>query len=99
MFCWGNTTNGELGLGGIEEQHILAPRELKFNHSNSIKTISCGKTHTLVVTRSGEVYSCGSNDYSQLGHDQVRTKLRTYLETAKATLSSYTPVRWVPNLN
>ncbi|BES87517.1 e3 ubiquitin-protein ligase [Nesidiocoris tenuis] len=76
MFCWGNTTNGELGLGGIEEQHILAPRELKFNHSNSIKTISCGKTHTLVVTRSGEVYSCGSNDYSQLGHDQVRTKLQ-----------------------
>lgn len=31
MFCWGNTTNGELGLGGIEDQHILAPRELKLN--------------------------------------------------------------------
>lgn len=31
MFCWGNTTNGELGLGGIEDQHILAPQELKLN--------------------------------------------------------------------
>uniref|UniRef100_A0A0K8SYD6 Putative E3 ubiquitin-protein ligase HERC4 n=1 Tax=Lygus hesperus TaxID=30085 RepID=A0A0K8SYD6_LYGHE len=85
MFCWGNTANGELGLGGIEEQHVLAPRELKFNHSHSIKTISCGKNHTLVVTRSGEVYSCGSNDYGQLGHDKTRTKLQLVsgLEAAK----------------
>lgn len=38
MFCWGNTANGELGLGGIEEPHVMVPRELKFNHSHSVKT-------------------------------------------------------------
>ncbi|XP_073978964.1 HECT and RLD domain containing E3 ubiquitin ligase 4 isoform X2 [Rhodnius prolixus] len=75
MFCWGNTANGELGLGGIEEEHILSPRELKFTHSTSIRTIACGKTHTLVVTSGGEVYSCGSNDFGELGHNNARTKL------------------------
>lgn len=36
MFCWGNTANGELGLGGIEDQHILAPREVQFRHGDNI---------------------------------------------------------------
>ncbi|KAK9506239.1 hypothetical protein O3M35_008210 [Rhynocoris fuscipes] len=75
MFCWGNTSNGELGLGGIEEEYVLTPREVKFTHSDSIRTIACGKSHTLVVTTAGEIYSCGSNDYGELGHDNSRTKL------------------------
>jgi E3 ubiquitin-protein ligase HERC4 len=37
MFCWGNTVNGELGLGGIDEEHILSPRELNFSKSTNIK--------------------------------------------------------------
>lgn len=39
MFCWGNTVNGELGLGGIEENHILSPAEItNFESINNIKT-------------------------------------------------------------
>lgn len=37
MFCWGNTANGELGLGGIEDHHILAPRELTFEEVDKVK--------------------------------------------------------------
>jgi E3 ubiquitin-protein ligase HERC4 len=37
MFCWGNTVNGELGLGGIEEEYILSPRELNFSKATNIK--------------------------------------------------------------
>lgn len=76
MFCWGNTANGELGLGGIEEQHILAPREVRFANDNNVRTIACGSSHTLVVLQSGEVYSCGNNDHGQLGHEKSRTKLQ-----------------------
>lgn len=75
MYCWGNTANGELGLGGIEEQHILAPREVNFSGSN-VKSIACGAYHSLVILQSGEVYSCGNNDYGQLGHEKSRTKLQ-----------------------
>jgi len=39
MFCWGNTVNGELGLGGIEENHILSPEEItNFESINNIKS-------------------------------------------------------------
>lgn len=37
MFCWGNTANGELGLGGIEDSQILSPRELLFKDVNQVK--------------------------------------------------------------
>ncbi|PNF22147.1 putative E3 ubiquitin-protein ligase HERC4 [Cryptotermes secundus] len=70
MFCWGNTVNGELGLGGIEEEHILLPRELNFNKTTNIKEVACGSYHTVIVTRNGEVYTCGSNDHGQLGHEK-----------------------------
>lgn len=37
MFCWGNTANGELGLGGIEDHHVHIPRELTFKDVNQVK--------------------------------------------------------------
>lgn len=37
MFCWGSTVHGELGLGGIEDENILAPRELDFKKSTQIE--------------------------------------------------------------
>lgn len=75
MFCWGNTVNGELGLGGIEDQHILAPRELIFSEAEQVKDVACGKYHTVLVTKGGAVFSCGNNDYGQLGHNKTRTRL------------------------
>lgn len=39
MFSWGNTVNGELGLGGIEDNHILSPTEItNFKDVCSIKS-------------------------------------------------------------
>ena len=31
------------------------------------KSVSCGESHTLVVDIIGKLYSCGNNDYGQLG--------------------------------
>uniref|UniRef100_A0A1B6KH92 HECT domain-containing protein n=2 Tax=Graphocephala atropunctata TaxID=36148 RepID=A0A1B6KH92_9HEMI len=75
MFCWGNTANGELGLGGIEDHHILVPRELPFKDVDQVKYVACGKYHTVLVTTTGSVYSCGSNDYGQLGHEKQQKRL------------------------
>ena len=30
VFGWGNTLHGELGVGGIEEDHISSPTAVKF---------------------------------------------------------------------
>ncbi|CAG2064705.1 unnamed protein product [Timema podura] len=75
MFGWGNTVNGELGLGGIEEEQILSPRELKFSKATQVQQVACGTNHTAVVTNDGQVYTCGNNDYSQLGHNKPRKRL------------------------
>lgn len=69
VYCWGNTVHGELGLGGIEDEQILLPREMDWCHSSSIQQAACGTTHTLLLTKDGKLFSCGNNDHGQLGHD------------------------------
>ncbi|XP_074030404.1 HECT and RLD domain containing E3 ubiquitin ligase 4 isoform X3 [Leptinotarsa decemlineata] len=76
MFCWGSTVHGELGLGGIEEEHILTPRALDWSLAGTVIEAALGENHTLLLTRDGKIYSCGNNDYGQLGHDQPRKRPR-----------------------
>lgn len=76
IYCWGSTANGELGLGGIEQDCVLKPQLLMtFQHSNLIQDIICGRFHTVVLLRDGSVYSCGNNDFGQLGRPFSRKKL------------------------
>uniref|UniRef100_T1IPE6 HECT domain-containing protein n=1 Tax=Strigamia maritima TaxID=126957 RepID=T1IPE6_STRMM len=74
MFCWGNTVNGELGLGGIEEEHVLTPRELQFSKAWEVSRVACGENHTVFLTADGRVFTCGSNDMNQLGHVKPRKR-------------------------
>ncbi|XP_012283893.1 probable E3 ubiquitin-protein ligase HERC4 isoform X2 [Orussus abietinus] len=76
MFCWGSAIHGELGLGGIEDDNILLPRQVDFKKAREIVQIACGENYTIVVIQDGEIYSCGNNDYGQLGHDKPRKRLQ-----------------------
>lgn len=76
VFCWGNTSNGELGLGGIEETCINSPTRWKnFLMEKDVVDIACGKNHTLVLLNDGTVFSCGKNDMGQLGHNESQFRL------------------------
>jgi len=33
-------------------------------------SVACGNCHSVIVTGNGEVYTCGSNDHGQLGHEK-----------------------------
>lgn len=79
MYAWGSTINGELGLGGIEEEHILEPRPLEWSLAHTVIEAALGDNHTLFLTKDGKVYSCGNNDYGQLGHSQPRKRPRMSL--------------------
>lgn len=59
---WGSNFNGQLGDGSTEPQ--LFPAN---NIVANIAKVSCGLTHTLLLTRDGKVYGCGNNTASQLG--------------------------------
>lgn len=76
MFCWGSTIHGELGLGGIEDENIFMPRQVDFAKANEIEQIACGENYTVAITNEGQVYSCGNNDYGQLGHEKARKRLQ-----------------------
>ncbi|KAI0831944.1 hypothetical protein BC628DRAFT_1350666 [Trametes gibbosa] len=57
-------SGGRLGQG----QHTqYTPTPLP-GFSQTVKFVACGQDHTLILTRSGEVYTWGLNRFSQLGY-------------------------------
>lgn len=30
LFCWGSTVHGELGLGGIEDEHVITFERIQY---------------------------------------------------------------------
>ncbi|XP_061578743.1 probable E3 ubiquitin-protein ligase HERC4 [Cololabis saira] len=87
VFGWGRNDCGQLGLGDAEDRHIPTP----VHHLNKKKTllISCGRDHTAVLTKDGAVFTFGSGQHGQLGHNSLRDERRPRLVAelwgAKAT--------------
>lgn len=78
MFCWGKSSEGQLGLGEIiEDEPVLCPRivENTYGTVSEIKDIVCGWEHSAVLKQDGVVYTCGSNENGQLGHHKDGRKL------------------------
>lgn len=68
LFVCGANDSGQLGLGDNSERLTFEPVERSFlNEDDEIQEISCGKKHTLIVTKKGVVYATGSNTSGQLG--------------------------------
>lgn len=74
MYAWGKATEGQLGLGGIDEDCIRLGRRVDLPINHPIKLVSCGLNHTLLLLQDGQVYSCGCNDYGQIGRQQGKTR-------------------------
>jgi alpha-tubulin suppressor-like RCC1 family protein len=81
VFCWGGAEHGQLFTASCEEAIILSPKEVQIKIDNDIKDIvdiSCGEGHSLLVTSDGSCYTCGCNDYGQIGHDN-KDKITNYI--------------------
>ncbi|XP_032434396.1 probable E3 ubiquitin-protein ligase HERC3 [Xiphophorus hellerii] len=77
VFGWGRNDCGQLGLGDTKDMYTPA-----CVHSLNLKKtgdISCGKDHTVVLTKHGAVFTFGSGQYGQLGHNSLRNELRPRL--------------------
>ena len=62
---WGNNNSGQLGLSDQDRSHEPVPRIYTFQIE--ISSMSCGNSHTLILSSTGYVYSFGSNESGQLG--------------------------------
>lgn len=69
-FSQGCDYYGQLGHGQDPSQHdrnrhVNVPKSLSFDIL--IRKVSCGSAHTLILSKQGELFSIGSNEYGQLG--------------------------------
>ncbi|XP_075998040.1 putative E3 ubiquitin-protein ligase HERC3 isoform X5 [Genypterus blacodes] len=87
VFSWGRNNCGQLGLGDTTDRQT--PTAV---HSLNLKktiAISCGKDHTTILTKDGAVFTFGSGQYGQLGHnsfsDELHPRLVAELSGAKVT--------------
>jgi alpha-tubulin suppressor-like RCC1 family protein len=67
VYCWGWNIGGLLGIGSQDESY---PKPILNQYLNNefVVDISCGDSHSLVLTNYGEVYAWGANDWGQIGN-------------------------------
>uniref|UniRef100_A0A3B4A7P5 RCC1-like domain-containing protein n=1 Tax=Periophthalmus magnuspinnatus TaxID=409849 RepID=A0A3B4A7P5_9GOBI len=81
VFGWGNNSCGQLGLGDTTGTTSFYKLISLYKASSYEKTclISCGLLHTAVLTKDGAVFTFGSGQHGQLGHNSFRDELRPRL--------------------
>jgi alpha-tubulin suppressor-like RCC1 family protein len=66
--CGYDDGNGWLGIEGVNQAPILTQMTTTHIPSGIVPIqVSCGINHTVVLMSNGTIYSCGQNDYKQLG--------------------------------
>ena len=61
----GQNSSGQLGLN--DDNNRTTFTQVTTNINNDVKQIACGFNHTIILKNAGSVWSCGENEYGQLG--------------------------------
>ena len=72
VYAWGLESSGQLGLGSARTK-AKTPQKVEALSGIGVRQLSCGSYHTLALTETGEVWSCGFggsffNGAGGLGH-------------------------------
>ena len=89
-FAWGNNECGQLGLGPDLPKIISSPVHVKaINH---VKSAACGYQHSIFLTFSGQILTCGQGEGGVLGHSNIQSCSypKTILNVSKINFSSIT---------
>ncbi|KAM9385950.1 putative E3 ubiquitin-protein ligase HERC3 isoform 4-T4 [Pholidichthys leucotaenia] len=77
VFSWGRNNLGQLGLGDAEDRNT--PTSVHSLRMKKVIQISCGMDHTVILTKHGAVFTFGSGQHGQLGHNSLRNELHPRL--------------------
>ncbi|XP_014280364.1 RCC1 and BTB domain-containing protein 1 isoform X2 [Halyomorpha halys] len=75
VFALGENVLGRLGIGNVEIISTQKPIRLNKLCGKHVICFTTGSIHALALTKSGDVYSWGSNNYGQLGHNSLDSQL------------------------
>ena len=78
VVCWGLNNEGQLGLGDNETRD--QPEVIEELSDKGVVQIAAGDSHTMVLTKTGSVFTFGEGLYGKLGHGEIyspHTKERT----------------------
>ena len=64
IWSFGYNNFGQLGIGKQIEESFNIPQKVQL--LSPVQTISCGHSHTIVITNDEDLWSFGFNDYAQL---------------------------------
>ena len=75
LWTWGNGQNGRLRHGDREPRQRPTRLGKEMFGGSPAVMVACGSLHTLVLTATGLVWSCGDNEHGGLGHGDKADKL------------------------
>ncbi|XP_051823686.1 probable E3 ubiquitin-protein ligase HERC6 [Antechinus flavipes] len=73
-YCWGDNSFRQLGInaGRRASPGVVRCREGASLGGQQIVQAACGERHSLLLLADGTVWSCGNNNYGQLGRNNLR---------------------------
>lgn len=80
IYSWGKNDCGQLGLGHTEEKD--SPSLIEALDGQKVEFLSCGGSHTALLTQDGMVFTFGAGQYGQLGHNSQHNELKPRVVTA-----------------
>ncbi|VAI87811.1 unnamed protein product [Triticum turgidum subsp. durum] len=66
VYAWGRGEHGRLGFGDDKSSHMV-PLKVQLLAGEDIVQVSCGGTHSVVLTSDGRMFSYGRGDHGRLG--------------------------------
>ena len=67
VFAWGKNQFGQLGLGKKTNQVFNPTRVNAFGGDSQCRQAALGENHSVFLMSNNIVYTCGSNEFGQLG--------------------------------
>uniref|UniRef100_A0A1A7X5F4 HECT and RLD domain containing E3 ubiquitin protein ligase family member 1 n=1 Tax=Iconisemion striatum TaxID=60296 RepID=A0A1A7X5F4_9TELE len=79
VYCCGANKHGQLGLNRVDEKGRFNICMVPALRPLGVSFISCGESHTAVLTKEGNVFTSGEGRYGQLGHSCTTNEVRPRL--------------------